>query len=252
MRKKAFIAFLILAFFVGSIGFADENGRERKEGTHFTDKAREYSEGEITLLPDFSFSNAIRENITAHGTAFLVEFLFTLPALPDEYASLDAVADLLLDIETLEGIEYWSGGRDRMYPYIRKSCRVESIGSKDPLPVPEPMTPGGPVDFIQYQKDSSFGSNWYDVSVESGEDAILMKTVNLTELKAFTKKTADAGGVLLQMAVIPREEDALMYCAVAMKEFPPIGWSQGGVAGSFNNRISALEAWFADRVYGLE
>lgn len=252
MHNKSIIFVVFLAALITISVSAADSDRERKEGTHFTNKVREYSEGDIVLLPEFSLSEKIRLNIESHETTFLVEFLFTLPSLPDEYNTLDSIAALLLDVDSLEGIEYWSGGRGRMHPYIKKSYRVEALGSKTALPPANPAAMGRTVDFIQYQKDTSFGSNWYSASVMRSEDAILMTTVNLTELKSFTKKTSDAGGVLMQIAVIPGSSDVQMYIAMALKEFPPIGWSQGGVAGSFNHRISALEAWFADKVYGVE
>ena len=250
LRRIAALAALLI--FAVPFVLLGEDDTERKEGTHYIDKIREHGEGDIVLLPDFSFSDDIRLSIESHKTTYLVEWLYTLPALPPGFATLDTLAALMLDVDSLEGIEYWSGGRGRMYPYIKKSYRVESPDSRNSLPPLNPAPAGTAAEFIQYQKDTSFGANWYEVSVEVGTDAVLMTTVNLTELKAFTKKTADAGGVLLQMSLIPREEDALLYCAVAMKEFPPLGWSPRGIAGSFDNRISALEAWFADRIYGME
>ncbi|GEM_PF-4730995 len=245
------INFTVLFIIFSTLIFAD-NGIERKEGTHLTDKHRTYSEGDIQLLPEFSLTETVRNNIINHDTDFLVEFVFKLPVLPPEMISLQTLSSLLLDIETLEGIEYWSGARGRMHPYIKKSYRVEEKGNRIALPSLTLSESTSSAEFIQFQRDTSFGSNWYQVNLEITSDSILFKTINLTDLKAFTKKTADKEGILLQMVIIPGEDETTMYCAVALKEFPSIGWTQGGIAGSFNHRISALEAWFADRAFGKE
>lgn len=249
MQNKLKQFFLMVMVLIIPLTIFADTGIERKQGTHFTNKIRDYSEGEIQLIPEFSLTETIRNNIINHGTQFLVEFVFELPVLPPDAASLQSLAELLIDIGSLEGIKYWSGGRGRMYPYIKKSYRVEESGSRSSLPLPTITEDTNSVEFIQFQRDTSFGTNWYKVNLEIGSDAVLMNTLNLTELKAFTKKTSDAEGVLLQMAIIPYDDKTIMYCAVALREFPPIGWSQGGVAGSFNHRVSALEAWFADRVF---
>ena len=188
VNKIFLIITVAITFLFPIFLFAEDEGKERKEGSHFTEKVRDYSEGDITLLPGFSFSDKIRRNIESHETTFLVEFLFTLPVLPAEYETLDSIAEILLDIESLDGIEYWSGGRGKMYPYIKKSCRVEALGSKEALPPLPPPAMGTVANFVQYQKDTSFGANWYMVGVEKSEDAILMTTVNLTELKSLYKK----------------------------------------------------------------
>ena len=250
-NRKRIIFFTALVLIFTSVLSAG-NGIDRKEGTHLTDKYREYSNGEIQLMPESTLSETVRQNIVNHGTQFLIEIVYVLPVLPIEMTSLQTLAALLLDIRSLEGIEYWSGGRGRMYPYIKKSYRVEENRSRTPLPSPGLDNGERTVEFIQFQKDTSFGANWYQVNLEIGSDSILLKTLNLTDLKAFTKKTADSEGVLLQIMIVPGDDETLMYCAVSLKEFPPIGWSQGGIAGSFNHRVSALEAWFADRVFGKE
>lgn len=249
MKRLLFIA---ISFAVILSSLHSQEMSPRKEGTHFLEKDRVYSEDEFQLIPEFGFSDRIRSDILEHGTVFLVEFLYRLPELPPEIQTTREIANLILDVETLEGIEYWSGWRKRMHPYIRKSYRVENLGSKKPLP---PLVLTGEdesASFIQYQKDTTFGNGWYRIDVEQSDDSVLMTTLNLTELKALTKKTAEAGGVLVQMAVIPHNDHVVLYCVVGLSKFPDVGWSQGGIAGSFNHRISALEAWFADRVYGRE
>ncbi|MDF1569632.1 MAG: hypothetical protein P1P77_16560 [Spirochaetaceae bacterium] len=250
MRKLFLVLYVLTAVSLAPIWA--QNQFERKEGTHILAKERVYSDGEILSLPDFSFSSHIRDNIVGHDTEFLTEITWDMPPLPASYTDPKSLIDLFINVESLEGIEYWSGGRDRMHPYIKKSYRVESNGSRSALPPIKWPQDAQSVRFIHYQKDTSFGSNWYDMTLRAAPDAILMETVNLSDLTAYFQKTQDAGGVLMQMAVIPKTDRTIMYCAVAFKEFPPIGWGQSAVSGSFNHRISAIQAWFADTIFGPE
>ena len=139
-----------------------------------------------------------------------------------------------------------------MAPYIKKSYRVDENGSRSAMPSLKWPSGKDTIRFTQFQRDTSFGTNWYDITVHLGTDSVLMETLNLTDLQAFTKKTQNAGGVLMQLAVIPETDRTIMYSAVAFKEFPPIGWGRSAVSGSFNHRISAIQSWFANTIYGPE
>ena len=244
--------FILLCLVIPVLWASAQETYEIKEGAHLTAKERVYSDGEIQLLPNFEFSDQIREKILAHDTGYLTEILWEMPPLPADISNPDRLMELLINVESLEGLEYWSGGRDRMAPYIKKSRRVESSGSKNALPPLEWSGDSDSISFVQMQKDTAFGTNWYDVSLYRGDNTVLMETLNLTDLRAYTRKTQDAGGVLLQMAVIPEEDRTLMYTAVAFKVFPPIGWGRSAVSGSFNHRVSAIQAWFATAVFGPE
>jgi len=224
---------------------------EEWNGINFLERQLNYVEsGEISLLPDFELSGDIQKEIRNFDPSGCVELLYRMPRLEGhEDEQMLYILNRVSRISTMEGIKYYSGSRQAMYPYLEKAAVVEKRKSEKKVGDPFfDSLPDRPHTITVYQRDTTFGNTWYDVDLETTPSAIRLSMINNTTMRYKMFPVLRKGRLHIELIIIPREDDLLFYGLAAFK----IGNTFGidiSLDQSFDHRMSALQVWFDKQVY---
>ncbi len=189
---------------------------------------------------------------TIADTELRIEALALLPAgkhyaqlSPD--AILDELSALLCSVEKLTGLEYWSASRKKMRLLYETVYKIESETSRKPVDSPTPvhaaaLDPGQSLDFLAFQKDTSFGANVFGYTLGRGGDSLLLKSQNLTVMRYLLLPFVSPGNMQSWLWVIPCREGLLLYF---MMNIESINFAVERVFESTSNRALALLGWLA-------
>ena len=224
---------------------------EEWDGIHFIERRLNYVESpELSLIPGFEQENEVRKILKHFNPSGTVELLYRMP-LP-VYQGDDMMLHILnriSRISTMEGIEYYSGSRKSMYPYLEKAAVVEDKKSETPIAdLQFDSLPSKPGEFIIYQRDTTFGDTWYDVEMEYTGSAIRLSMTNTTTMwyKVFPVLRKDR--LHIEMIIVPLKDELLFYGLAAFKLGNTFGF-EIPLDESFDHRMSALQVWFYNQVY---
>ncbi len=224
---------------------------ERK-GINYSERELNYLEesSDVKLLPEFDGGRGLRKELESFEPSGVVELLYTMP-LPDTKGQDMRLYILqhLAEISTMEGIEYYSGSRKAMHPYLEKNYVVATRRGTRKIddPVFETL-PAEPVDLYVFQDDTTFSKAWYDVRYEVTDDAIHLSLVNTSVIRYKMFPVMREGNLKIDLIVIPGEDELQFYGSAAFK----IGSTFGidlKLDKSFDHRMSALQVWFARQCY---
>lgn len=201
------------------------------------------------LVPLCNNSETIESNLTDRGLNIGIEGLFLDQDIPlDQFeANYDqymlGIFNILNDITTLEGLEYWSESRGKMRELFTDSWPIDDLESKNKIPVK--VYDSIPKQSVQYvhQKDTTFGKSESKISYSAESDSIYMSTVNQTNIRLAFVKVIDKGYMNLEILVVPTQEGLLYYGASAAKTIKN-KLVQEKAGKSFYNRVVAINKWF--------
>ncbi|HRY53777.1 MAG TPA: hypothetical protein P5133_08560 [Spirochaetia bacterium] len=216
-------------------------------------KALRASEGgKPVLLPAHPSAEALRAALAAEKPAVLVEAAFVLPRPAPEgegglAAELGAIYGLLGSFGSLEGIEYWSVSKGGWKVFYEESYRVDGPETKRRLADPPAPGPGAlpPAEEVYvFQRDTTFGGNYYRYSFASSAGAVSLASNNLTRL-SYGIIPMLAPGALATRLLVLQASDAIVFYAASGAAAPELFRSR--LEKSFGNRAEALFRWFAAR-----
>ncbi len=209
------------------------------------------SGADLTLLPDFSEREMFLESVIVNNPKTSLEMLYTMP-LPDGNSDLLLfLFNYLNKFSLMEGIDYYSSRKGGMVPYLARSFLVEKPGRKKALPDPFYTALPSEISYTVFQKDSTFGSNWYNVEIKVYDDAIWLSMTNTNLMWYYFLPVLKAGGLKIDMIVIPGEGNLKFYTLSQLQEEARkevLGISIY-LPGAFDHRVSALQGWFAKQIY---
>lgn len=222
------------------------------EGWSFYSKEKSSVDGAgITLLPDFDQKEDVLIDLLANDPAMSIELLYSMP-LPETGGKeiIPFLFDRLQSISTMEGLEYYSANRDAMTVYLEKCYLVERPGRKGAVDDPEFSHVPDLWEAIVYQRDNTFGNNWYSLEMTNTEESIRMKLTNAQDMRYFIFSILNPGGVVIELILIPRE-DSLQFYAVSQLEIKSreVFGKKIHLPGVFDHRVSAYQSWIAKRIY---
>jgi hypothetical protein len=189
---------------------------------------------------------------------FTVEAL-SLIKLPPQTASLSAdelmihILNTLRAVTTQEGITYISHRRGNTpHPLFTRSYHVERPGSRKELEDPVLEELPAKIEDIIFQRDTSFGGNFYQFSYAVHENMIYLNVKNLTTLAVFgiipavPKETLN---IIFGISIL--EEGILCYSQAVIEDQEPsftfLGFSVH-LPSAFQRRITALQEWFSAHI----
>ncbi|MDC7231705.1 MAG: hypothetical protein PQJ58_00610 [Spirochaetales bacterium] len=223
-----------------------------KEGINFLHRELTYvtDTSEPVQLPDFKGKESLKEDLKSVDPNGIVELLYTMP-LPD-VADEDMMLHILQSlsrISTLKGIEYWSGSRQQMYPYLSEAYVVDKKRSskKQADPVFTSLPAKGE-SIVIYQEDTTFGKAWYDVTYKVEEDAIRLSMLNATTIRYKGFPVMRKERLRIEMVILPGEENLYFYGVAAFKLGETFGVNIR-LNQSFDHRMSSLQTWFSNQTY---
>jgi hypothetical protein len=206
--------------------------------------------GKAALLPEFAPRSApagealarlrsIDANLIAEAVYFLER-----SAPVDPIAELEKAAETLRSFSTHEGIQYWSASRNRLWTLYSESYAVDSPRSGKRIPDPRAGEPSEGEGAFVFQRDSTFGGNFYRYDFLSDGASIALVGKNLGDLKYLLLPIIGEGRLETAICAIPVKEGIIVYGLSAARAFLPPG-TEGRILASFSNRADALFAWFS-------
>ena len=250
--KSTKTIFFSVVFFLLLVSTVSAKKPPERKGINYTERELSFIEdsADLTLLPDFDDSRDVKRNLKDFDPSGVVELLYTMP-LP-ETGGQDMMLYILqhvAKISTMEGIEYYSGSRKAMYPYLEKNYVVATRRGTKKVDDPVFKTlPSEPVSLYVFQDDTTFSKAWYDVVYKVTDDAIHLSLTNTSVIRYKMFPVMREGNLKIDLIVIPRDDDLLFYGSAAFK----IGRTFGidlKLDQSFDHRMSALQVWFANQCY---
>jgi hypothetical protein len=181
-----------------------------------------------------------------------IEALALLPVGPD-YAQrsqndlLDELSAILCSVESLTGLEYWSASRDRMRLLYESVYKIDSASARKPVDSPTQAEaaaaePGQSLEFLAFQKDTSFGANVFGYSLGRGTESLLLKSENLTVMRYLLLPFVSPGKMQNRLWVIPCREGIVLYFISTIES---INFAVERVFESAGNRALALLGWLS-------
>lgn len=195
----------------------------------------------VELLPSTSYGSIIETAVNGENPEMLVEAMFRITT--EERKSTNELMDILLEASSLEGIEYFSRGDNKIQTLFHQAYTV----GQDGKPAPDLTNPNDKKKLRGeiFVEDNSFGKLNYNVDYFDSEDSCGMIMVNKTSLKSMFLSLAKPGEVKLVYQVIPQEDGYLLYGAALSKVKVPF-FLKEKFSQSLYNRIEAVINWYEE------
>jgi hypothetical protein len=204
----------------------------------------------VDLCPSPAAAADIIRTLNALKPSIGVQTL-VVAAMPAQLAANPACGLLLYNLlhqfQSMEGIQYFSASHGRMEVFYTASYLVKGPGDRarrqDPhYPAIEPSH-----DLYLVQKDSSFGTNLYSLTVKGlDEDAIELTMTNVEGIRYGILPVLGPGSLKLTLVVRPSADGRFLYfygnAGIKALRLPGL---ESKVRKSFYNRTLAWYNWFA-------
>ena len=261
MRSKIFILFFLLIFHFNAFseslsGILPQLNQteisQLQQGDYLKNSSGDHL---LEYLPSGELSRTIKTYQKTKTPELFIEVLCLIPR-PDIrqeelllflFNNIGAVSDQ-------EGLEYRSYNRgNKMYPLIVKSWYIEDPDKKNSI-IPDPVKNAMPSEETRYvfQKDTTFGGNYYKHRYITTKNEILLDISNLSEMSAKgLVKIAEEGELQMFFLLIPVNEGILCYSAAFIRKKPPYDEIMGykvNPVGSFEKRVKVIMDWFQNRI----
>lgn len=253
MYKKSLYVVLFSIFLGISWAYADKP--PEGEGWNYISKEKRTVSGySLSLIPEFSGRAVLLDEVSRDRPKTSMEVLYKMP-LPDRQTGNDPVLLFIFNslnrISGMEGILYYSARKKSMVPYLTKSYVVKKPGSKVPLKDPVFQELPEKASFKIYQKDTTFGSNWYNVNLTVYRDSVHFSMTNSRKMKYMFIPILGEGEVSIDFVVVLKENCLIFYVLTRFdreKHVKVLG-QDVYLPGFFDHRVSALQGWFAREIY---
>jgi hypothetical protein len=181
-----------------------------------------------------------------------IEALALLP-LGQSYAQLspkaiiDELGAILCSVETLTGLEYWSASRGKMRPLYESAYKIDDESSRKPVNAPASvevaaLEPGRSLEFLAFQKDTSFGANVYRYALRRGDKSLSLESENLTVMRYLMIPFVSSGKMRSRLWAIPCREGLLLYFVTTIES---VNFAVERIFESAGNRALALLGWMS-------
>jgi hypothetical protein len=206
------------------------------------------------FMPKHQLSRFPETFRTGSRPGMFIETLVLLPWSGDRSGLPLRLYNELGAVSTQEGLEYISYNRgNKLYPLITKSWYVKSFREKTKK-LPDPVVSVIPAEEIRtvYQKDTTFGSNYYRYVYRYENGAIGLEITNHSDMLVMgLVPVAKPEELFIHFFIMPVEEGILCH-TVAFIRNPPkqekvLGYDVN-VIGSFDKRLRVVLGWYKKRL----
>ena len=198
------------------------------------------------LVPGEEYELAITEDLEGVNYTIGVE---VLNIMSGDWEGFDTVtaANLLLELSTLEGLEYYSASRERMRTLFVQSFAIDDVELENR--VPDPTVAAAPAEggALMFQEDMTFGKNKLRVHYVVSDSTIHMVTENITSFFWGPIRLIRPGRMRLHVLIYEAENFILYYGNFGAKAIR-ISILEKRIYNSFYNRLTALYGWFEQKL----
>lgn len=213
--------------------------------------SRSTDDGEpLAWLPNHPLAWKITGLADEMDPGLIVEIINFIPM--EHNSREDIIVDIMnqfLAVSEQEGITYYSSSRKKDMVLIEESFAVKKAGSKKSVDDPTfSIFPDTRESYI-YQKDSSFGGNYFLYRSQIYQDGAFMTSTNQSKMNVmgfFTVARPEEN--IMAYVLLPCEEGLYIYTAVLVKDPPSQERIMGVpiyIEGFFKKRVNKIVEWFA-------
>ncbi len=198
------------------------------------------------LVPGQQFARSITADFESIDYTIGVEVLNIIHRENNEL-NVAAAANLLLELSTLKGLEYYSASREKMYTLFVQSYPIDDPETENriPDPVVTEVPAGGSVTL--FQQDKTFGKNKLALTYDVTESTIHMVTENITRFNWGLIPLMKPGRLHMHILIHLTENFILYYGNFGAKALR-IRLFEKRINESFYNRLVALYGWFEQKL----
>lgn len=238
--KRLIIMLLIICTVIlhGEEAPADGKIRELKEIKNLVTDAD--GGADLKLIPESGLKATIIKGINEARPAVCIEGLFFVEEKEMNY-SMTELYNQLIQYSSLKGIEYFSRSAGKNKLLVEDAYLVD--GEKERVKDPVFADVNSNREFSAYFEDTTFGDNYYNLSLLGSGDSAALSMTNESKIKYLIVTLAKPGDMTTLMQVIPQEDGFLIYGVTYTKESIPWGM-EGKVTASLFNRIKAMKEWY--------
>lgn len=211
----------------------------------------------LKLLPQsFLLKEEFYTDIRSYNPDQVIEILYRVDRslINREKDVTRYLQERLLAYSEQVGLEYYSFNRKKMHPLITDSYFIEGDILKKKYKTEDPKINSLiPVrSYTIYQKDTTFGGNYYTLNSRIEEDVIWNQMVNISSLNVFKVFNALKEEELkVDYMIIPHENDLYIYSAVQMKNPPQVESILGkkiNILDSVRKRVDVVIKWYIENI----
>ena len=203
---------------------------------------RFYQNGDApTLIPTVSFQEKIERVYHQFNHQIGVESIFILP-IEKTRTDLE-VYNILRQISTLKGIQYYSKSRGRMRILFNETFYIKD--TKHPRRLPDPIVGKIPTESIIkiYQEDTTFDKYISEVRYIYDNGVFGLYFTNLTPLEYMFIDLVDPQKMKMSIVILQDQTNYLFYGICEVETFNLFGLA-GSYEKNFYHRFKALFNWF--------
>lgn len=196
------------------------------------------------------FQDEIKKTLKGDST-LMIESIFvidnTLKGLSKKDQLLK-IENILRDITSLKGVEYFSPSRSQMRVLYEDSYAIANPKSDKPIANPFVTVYGGdPSRIFVYQKDLTFGANNYAWVYNTPCDYMSVYITNLTPMTYGIIKLVEPQNLRNLVFIYPLEDKILFYSVSTVKTVKFLGVEKSKTE-SFYQRMEAMFNWFKVKI----
>lgn len=211
-----------------------------------------YDNEQIDLyMPETAIADEITEAVRGIEPNMGVESLYLLP-IPDsvdyeenEEQFMLGLYNLLRNVSSIEGIEYYSASRGRMRTFFKQFYPVKSVENPeqvkdtfaDHIPAQDTMT--------VFQQDLTFGKNFSKLVYRYDYPFINLSITNLKTMWYGIFPLIGPEQMQIHLVITPFRDHIVFYGNCGVKTNISLFGIEKSKTDSFSNRIEALYNWFS-------
>jgi hypothetical protein len=198
----------------------------------------------LKLSPALPIVASSKELVPFPDATYLSETLYLYkkktPTVPG--ADIPKISAILRSISHLQGLEYFSNSRQKMWVLYEKSYVVDNRKAKKKIADPVSGDADGKT-LLAVQKDTTFGEYLYEYTYRQNNDSVAFFSRNLETMRYTLIKIIDSERLRTSLIVHDLGDTLLVYGVTYadLAYVPAIG---NKLNASFTARAEALYTWF--------
>ncbi len=212
------------------------------------------SNSSLTLLPkEADIEPFILNNINEYNPDLIIEIYYETKNIREVTDKLlMELQEAILAASDQKGIEYFSRRRNKMHKLIDDSYFIDDINSKKRVSDPEITKLEEERNFTLYQKDTTFGANYYNLNSRIVNGVIWNQVDNLENLNVYLAfKAVNRNELRISYFIIPVEDKIKLYAMVQIKNPPKVTNILGyevNILESITRRVKAVIDWYITKI----
>jgi hypothetical protein len=199
-------------------------------------------EDDFLLAPGVGNLAGITADLQSIEYTVGVEVVRIIPGAFGDLSTVD-LANMLLEMSTLEGLEYYSDSKGKMRTLFEQSYMVDDGIERNRIPDPIVAAASAGGDATVFQEDSVFGENVNEIHYEVGGATIHMVTTNLTTFSIGLVPIIRPERLQLHL-LLHKADGYLIYYGNFGARALRVHLFENRIHRSFYNRLVALYGWF--------